>query len=49
MAARFGEARSYTNPIAQGGDYDIGGESPMTRESMETMEPGEVIAQLHSW
>jgi hypothetical protein len=49
MAARFGEARSYTNPIAQGGAYDIGRESPMTRESMETMEPGEVIAQLHSW
>jgi hypothetical protein len=49
MEARFGEAQSYTNPIAQGGAYDIGGESPMTRESMETMEPGEVIAQLHSW
>jgi hypothetical protein len=49
MAARFGEAQSYTNPIAQAGAYDIGGESPMTRESMETMEPGEVIAHLRSW
>jgi hypothetical protein len=49
MCARFGEARSYTNPIVQGGPYDIGDESPMTRESMETMEPGEVIAKLRSW
>jgi hypothetical protein len=49
MEARFGEARSYTNPIAQGGRYDVAGESPLTRESMKTMEPGEVVAQLRSW
>ncbi len=49
LEAPFGEARSYTNPIAQGGAYDIAGESPMTRESMETMGPGEVIARLRSW
>jgi hypothetical protein len=49
MEARFGEARSYTNPIAQGGAYDIGGESPLTRESMGAMGPGEVIARLRSW
>jgi hypothetical protein len=49
MEARFGEARSYTNPLVQGGAYDICGESPFTRESMETMDAGEVIARLRSW
>jgi hypothetical protein len=49
LEERFGEARPHTNPIAQGGPYDIGGESPMTRESMETVEPGQVIARLRSW
>jgi hypothetical protein len=49
MELRFGEAKSYNNPIVQGGAYSISDESPMDRETLGAMEPEQVIEHLRSW
>jgi hypothetical protein len=49
LEERFGEAKSYTNPIVQGGAYAISDRSPMDRETLSSMVPDQVIEHLRIW
>ena len=49
LEATFGEAKSYANPIAQGGAYAISDESPMNREVLAAMDAGKAVDYLRTW
>lgn len=49
MEEKFGEAKSYANPIAQGGAYALSERSPMDGAALRAMEPQQVIEHLRSW
>lgn len=49
MEEKFGEAKSYANPIAQGGAYALSEKSPMDGTTLGAMEPRQVIEHLRSW
>jgi hypothetical protein len=49
LEARFGEVKSYSNPIAQGGAYAISDESPLDRVALGALEPDQAIEYLRSW
>jgi hypothetical protein len=49
MEEKFGEAKSYANPIAQGGAYALSERSPMDGTTLGAMEPRQVIEHLRSW
>jgi hypothetical protein len=49
MEAKFGEAKSYENPIAQGGAYALSEKSPMDAATLGAMEPRQVVEILRSW
>jgi hypothetical protein len=49
MEEKFGEAKSYSNPIAQGGAYALSERSPMDGAALRAMEPRQVVEHLRSW
>ena len=49
LEAEFGKASKYENPVVRGGAVAAGGESPISKEQIESMTVDELLEFLKSW